>query len=75
MRETKHTGGLMEIHYPKNYKPERTEADEMRSKSIKEYYKKEAIKKEQKERNQRILVVILTSIIVILLILKIIKII
>ena len=44
MRETKHTGGLMEFHYPKDYKTERTEVDEMRSKSIREYYEKEAIK-------------------------------
>ena len=40
MRETKHTGGLMEFHYPKDYKTERTEVDEMRSKSIREYYEK-----------------------------------
>ena len=53
MRETKHTGGLMEFHYPKDYKTERTEADEMRSKSIREYYEKEAIKK---EKNRKVIV-------------------
>ena len=60
----------MEFHYPKDYKTERTEADEMRSKSIREYYEKEAIKK---EKNQHTFLIIVVSLVLILLILKLIK--
>ena len=64
----------MEINYPKDYELERTESDEMRSKSIKEYYEKEAIKKEQKEKiKNKVLLVLVIVIILIFLYLKFIK--
>ena len=72
MRETKHTGGLMEFHYPKDYKTERTEVDEMRSKSIREYYEKEAIKK---EKNRKVIVRSIFVVVILFLLLKILKII
>ena len=49
MRETVQTGGLHEIHYPKGYKPQRNESDEMRTKRIKEYYEQEEKRKLKKQ--------------------------
>lgn len=62
----------MEFHYPKDYKPARTEADEMRSKAIKEYYEKKEI---NKKIMNKIYAGLIIGILVIFLILKLIKII
>ena len=62
----------MEFHYPKDYKTERTEVDEMRSKSIREYYEKEAIKK---EKNRKVIVRSIFVVVILFLLLKILKII
>jgi len=74
MKETKHTGGMMEFSYPKGYKPKWNEADDMRRKSIKEYYEKEAIKKEQKDKMKNIVMILVVVIIIFLVLLKILKI-
>ena len=58
----------MEFSYPKGYKPKWNEADDMRRKSISDYYEKEALKKEQQEKmkNKFILVLIIAAIILFL---------
>ena len=74
MKETKHTGGLMEFRYDKDYKPKWNEGDNMRKKSIKQYYEKEDLIRTNKEKNKKIIMIIISLLIILLFVLKILKI-
>ncbi len=74
MKEKRHTGGLMEFSYPKGYKAEWNESDDMRRKSIRQYYEKKALKNEQKENIKNKVLAVLIIVIIIFLLLKFMKI-